>query len=427
MKLTRLGAALAAFAAALVFAAAIRAQPQNTAPRGKAVYDVHCVECHGRTGHGDGPAASFLSPRPRDFTTGKYKIRTTETASIPTDDDVTRSVRQGLHGSAMPAWEKLLSDAQIADVVAYVKTLSSRFGAEQPMPVKAGTPVPTSPDSIARGHQVYEKLQCGKCHGSDGRGTNAVTTSFTDDHNQPLAATTLTEPWTFRGGSTAGDIFMRFRTGMTGTPMPSFLDAAKDNEMWDLANYVVSLARKPVWEMNADEVKAFYSALDTAERTDPVKRGAQLVTMLNCSMCHSPTDDEGRVLPGMHLAGGTLFRIEPFGDFVSYNLTSDKDTGLGNWTDDQIKQVITRGTRPDGSRMLPYPMDWPSFATLKPDDISAIIAFLRTVPPVSNRIPKPKSPFLPVYLWGKFRMLVLGWDAPMTIFHHNAGSKGGQS
>ena len=46
---------------------------------------------------------------------------------------------------------------------------------------------------------------------------------------------------------------------MTGTPMPSFADAASDAEMWDLANYVVSLARKPVWSMNADEVAAFYA------------------------------------------------------------------------------------------------------------------------------------------------------------------------
>ena len=73
-------------------------------PRGKAVYERHCVECHGTSGRGDGPSAAFLVPRPRDFTTGKYKIRTTETGSVPTDDDLIRSVRQGLYGTAMPAW-----------------------------------------------------------------------------------------------------------------------------------------------------------------------------------------------------------------------------------------------------------------------------------------------------------------------------------
>ena len=66
-----------------------------TASPGKAVYDKHCVECHGSTGKGDGPAAMMMVPHPRDFTSGRYKIRSTETGSVPTDDDLLRSVRQG--------------------------------------------------------------------------------------------------------------------------------------------------------------------------------------------------------------------------------------------------------------------------------------------------------------------------------------------
>jgi hypothetical protein len=132
------------------------------------------------------------------------------------------------------------------------------------------------------------------------------------------------------------------------------------------------------------------------------------------------------MLPGMRLAGGMLFRIEPFGDFPTGNLTSDKETGLGNWTDDEIKRVIIRGTLRDGTRLLPYPMDWPSFSTMKPSDISAIVAYLRTVPPVSNKVPRLKYKFLPAYLWGKFNMLILGGDPPMSIFTGNAGTTGGQ-
>jgi mono/diheme cytochrome c family protein len=110
-----------------------------------------------------------------------------------------------------------------------------------------------------RGAAVYEKLQCGKCHGTDGGGTGAVATEFEDDWKQPMRAADLTEPWTFRGGALTRDIYLRFRTGMSGTPMPSFKDAATDAEMWDLASYVVSMARKPVWEMSAAEVTAFYA------------------------------------------------------------------------------------------------------------------------------------------------------------------------
>ncbi len=76
------------------------------------------------------------------------------------------------------------------------------------------------------------------CHGTDGRGTGAIATDFEDDWGQPLSAADLTTPWTFHGGATARDIYLRFRTGMSGTPMPSFADAATDKDMWDLANYV---------------------------------------------------------------------------------------------------------------------------------------------------------------------------------------------
>ena len=128
----------------------------------------------------------------------------------------------------------------------------------------------------------------------------------------------------------------------------------------------------------------------------------------------------------MRLAGGLLLRVEPFGDYPTGNLTSDKATGLGNWTDDEIKQVVTRGMLRDGTRLLPYPMDWASFSTMKADDLNAIVAYLRTVPPVSNKVPRPTRTFLPVYLWGKFKMLILGDDPPMVFFPGNAGTKGRQ-
>jgi cbb3-type cytochrome c oxidase subunit III len=393
-------------------------------PRGKAVYDKYCTECHGREGKGDGPGAFYVAPRPRDFSTGRYKIRSTETGSVPTDEDLVRSVRQGLYGTAMPAWDRMLSDTDIQDVVAYIKSLSPQFATPpQVVPPSEGTA--SSPESIARGQQAYERLQCGKCHGTDGRGTGAVTTEFQDDWNQPLPAADLTQPWTFRGGATSRDIYLRFRTGMAGTPMPSFAEAASDIEMWDLANYVVSLARKPIWSMTAQEVADLYARQEGEAKANPVKRGAYLVNTHGCVLCHSPVDGQRRMIPGMRLAGGVLFRIEPYGDFPTGNLTSDKETGLGNWTDDEIKRVITKGTLRDGTRLLPFPMDYAAFSSLKPSDIDAIVAYLRTVPPVSNKVPAPRFKFFPSYLWGKFKLLILGDDPPMAIFPWNAGKKGG--
>ena len=325
----------------------------------------------------------------------------------------------------MPGWDRILPDTEIVDVVHYLKSLSPWFAAP-PKPVTVGAGPASSPSSISHGDQVYLTLQCGKCHGNDGRGAGAVAAMFEDDWRQPLRAADLTEPWTFHGGATSRDIYLRLRTGMTGTPMPSFVGAATDTDMWDLANYVVSLARKPVWSMDAAEIQQFYARQEADAKADPVKRGAYLIETLGCAQCHSPVDEQKRILPGLKLAGGMRIRIDPFGEFPTGNLTSDKATGLGNWSNDEIRQVITKGILRDGTRLLPFPMDYASFSTLSSGDLDAVVAYLRTVPAVSNRIPPATKPFLPVYLWGKFKMLILGGDPPMVFFAGNAGTKGAQ-
>jgi hypothetical protein len=219
---------------------------------------------------------------------------------------------------------------------------------------------------------------------------------------------------------------MRFRAGVSGTPMPSYKGTATDAEMWDLSNYVASLRRKPIWEMSAGEVTTFYAQQEAEALANPVKRGEYLVDVLACALCHTPVDEQRRALPGMRLAGGLRMQLSPFGMYPTGNLTSDKETGLGNWTDDEIKRVITKGTLRDGTRMLPFPMDWPAFSTMKESDLNAVVAYLRTVPPVRNKVPTLTRTFLPVYLWNKFEMLILGRDLPSYFYAGNAGSAGGQ-
>src|SRR4029077_17359229 len=121
----------------------------------------------------------------------------------------------------------------------------------------------------------------------------------------------------------------RLRTGMSGTPMPSFKDSASDSDMWDLANYVVSLGRKPIWAMSGVEVRATCEEEAGRAAADPIRRGKYLVDTPLCAVCHSPMDEHGRIVPGMLMAGGQLIRIVPFGDYPTGNLTSDKETGLG--------------------------------------------------------------------------------------------------
>ena len=389
---------------------------------GKSLYESKCVACHGREGKGNGPAAAVLNPRPRDFTGGKYKFRSTASGSIPLDDDILNTVRGGLHATAMSDWGACIGDDSLRAVVGYVKSFSARFSTETPKPVRIGPAIPSSAGSIAAGRKVFERLECASCHGTDGAGKDAVEADFQDDWGHDIKAANLTEPWTFRGGAASRDVYLRFRTGIDGSPMPSYVGSATDRELWDLANYVLSLARKPVWSMNEKEVLEFYARQGARAKQNAVERGKYLVTTLGCAYCHSPVREDGSMVEELRYAGGQRWDLYPFDNVVSYNLTSDSATGLGSWTDDQIKTFVTKGIRRNGTRMIPFPMPWPAFASLKEDDLNAIVAFLRTIPPVSNRIPDPASPNVFSYLWGKFRVLVLKQDIPVLTYPGNAGS-----
>src|SRR5215510_3566341 len=365
----------------LVYGVALCGSVASAQTSGKAIYDERCVQCHGIDGRGNGAAAPVLTPRPRDFAAAQFKLRTTETGSLPTDDDLIRSITYGLPGTSMPGWQKFLSTSDIAAVAAYIKSFSPRFAVERPQgipTVAASVPGAPTSQTVTAGKAAYEKLRCAACHGTDGKGTGAIATDLKDDAGRPLPATNLTEPWTFRGGATPQDVYLRFRTGMNGTPMPSFVNAATESDLRNLATYVLTFARKPVWEMNAAELTAFYQAQAAEAARDPVRRRRYLVSVLGCSFCHTPLRDDGSLVDGMLFAGGQRWRAVPFGDFVSYNLTSDKETGLGNWSDTQIKTYVTRGIRRDGSRMLPFPMPWTSYANLTSGDLSAMVAYLRT-------------------------------------------------
>jgi mono/diheme cytochrome c family protein len=112
--------------------------------------------------------------------------------------------------------------------------------------------------------------------------------------------------------------------------------------------------------------------------TDKLKKGFYLVTIAHCMECHTPMGPRGREFATKLGTGGFEFP-GPWGVSVSRNITSSKDKGIGGWTDDEIKRVITEGVSRDGSKLKP-PMGYRYYATLAPDDLDAIVTYLRTVP-----------------------------------------------
>jgi DMSO reductase family type II enzyme heme b subunit len=231
-------------AAALVFLAGPATAQDVEA--GKVVYDKWCAECHGADGAGDGPAADHMLPRPRDFTAARYQIRTTANGELPTDEDILRVLEDGMPGTAMPAWPNL-DDTQRRDVVAYLKSLSSYFENANPQAMDFAADPGGGDEAVAAGKEVFQDLECWKCHGETGRGSGQSTPTLKDWRDLPIRAADLTEPWNFNGGGGAEMIYRRMMTGLDGTPMPAFSDAVASNvvtpeQLWQVAHYVASLA-----------------------------------------------------------------------------------------------------------------------------------------------------------------------------------------
>lgn len=239
------GPASAVLAAALAFAAPHPAAGQD-AERGEEIYRRWCQECHGAEGDGNAPAADRMLPRPRDFGEARYQIRTTASGQLPTDEDLHAVIRDGVPGTTMPGWPQL-DRSEREDVIAYVKTFSRFFErGEAPEPMDLGDDPGGGEEAVEAGREVYERLECYRCHGQAGRGDGESAPTLEDWQDLPIRAADLTRPWEFNGGESIEAIHARFLTGLDGTPMPTQADALEsgvvdEDDLWNLAHYVRSL------------------------------------------------------------------------------------------------------------------------------------------------------------------------------------------
>jgi DMSO reductase family type II enzyme heme b subunit len=250
--------AISSFAALLLLAAPaalaeLATEPVEPTPvaavpeQGQQLYRRHCEQCHGIEGKGDGPAADLVYPRPRDFTLALYKVRSTLSGQVPTDHDLFRVISEGLPGTSMPPWKKVLGEAERWQLVHHVKTFDA-VGAFADEPAKKqialGMPPKVTAELIARGKRLYQDKKCWQCHGQMGRGDGPSAQGLKDDWGFAIRPVNFTKSWRFRGGDTLADIYRTFTTGFNGTPMPSFLTAIPEaTDRWALAAYVKSLAQ----------------------------------------------------------------------------------------------------------------------------------------------------------------------------------------
>jgi cytochrome c oxidase cbb3-type subunit 2 len=208
--------------------------------RGRLVYEASCAVCHGVTGDGRGPAAHMFRVPPRDFRQGLFKFRSTPSGALPTDEDLFRTVTEGLRWTAMVGRPDLPEGDRWA-VVAHVRTLSPRFSRESvPSPISVPTAPARSPDLLEQGRRLYREADCAACHGDQGRGDGPSAAAMTDDWGWATRPGDLT--WRpLKRGSSAEGIYLSIATGLAGTPMPAYGDALDSREIWALVDYLGSL------------------------------------------------------------------------------------------------------------------------------------------------------------------------------------------
>lgn len=219
---------------------------QGRPDAGAQLYRRYCVGCHGPDGNGAGENAMWFDPtmgyeKPRDFTLAVFKCRSTPTGTLPTDDDLFDSITRGFVTTNMPSWRPLVAQDR-ANLVAMVKAFSARWQAEKPgTPINIPAETPATIESILHGRELFQNIQCWKCHGPEGRGDGPSASTLTDTKGDPIRPYDFATGDRFKCGETNKDIYRDFMTGLDGTPMPSFSDNIKPDEAWDLVHFLRTL------------------------------------------------------------------------------------------------------------------------------------------------------------------------------------------
>ena len=224
------------------------------------LYERNCAACHGIKGFGDGTAAYLLHPKPRDFSSGKFRL-TSVSGGLPSDADLLKTLRNGMPGSVMPSWEHL-TEADLNALVQAVRHLALEgkvvrltddgdLSRQEAMEIAhemldTGPPVelPPKPEKIdvAIGKRMYLE-KCASCHDEDGRGR--LKQDLEDEDGNPIFARDFTQG-IFKGGADDESLAMRLTAGLPGSAMPS--TEATSAEMWALVRYMQTMIKSGAQE-----------------------------------------------------------------------------------------------------------------------------------------------------------------------------------
>ena len=226
---------------------------------GKKEYEARCAGCHGIEGNGNGPGAAMLDPKPRDFTKGVFKFKTVPLGGMPTNDDLLKTLNQGVIGTSMPSFA-LVSDSEKRAIIEYIKTFAPEAWKNQNA-ADVVPPLPVPKDvfnnkarflEYARmGRVWFQELGCIACHGTSGHGDGPSAETLTDAWDKPIRPADLHKPFIKRG-YTLQDVAYTIYQGIDGTPMPSnasilegveqkFPEVKEKRFIWELAAYVFYL------------------------------------------------------------------------------------------------------------------------------------------------------------------------------------------
>jgi len=303
---------------------------------GKALYLKYCSQCHGEKGDGEGHGTPHLRPRPRDFTSGKFKIRTTANGALPTHQDLVNIIRRGMPYTSMPAWPDL-SDQEVSNIAYFLTTFSPEFAKAEnvPQPVQLPSAPSSSNESVELGKKLYVDSGCVKCHGTLGRGDGPSAPTLKDDAGYQIRAADLAQRWTFRGGSSREDIFRTMSTGLNGTPMPSFADALKPEERWAITDFIASLSSEAPGYTNLVIAKYVPEAID-------LKKGA--ASFQSARVAHFP-------LIGQIMEPGRAFHPPATSVMVQAIYDADSVAVLLRWHDMSPEKTGKNGP------LLPVPAE----------------------------------------------------------------------